>query len=121
LTKSQKLKLDALFSKFIRLRANGKCQFCGKEVGFKKLNCMHFVSRRILSTRWDTENALAGEPGCHFYLDEHPYEKNEFFKKVLGSERFEELNRRGNIITHGGLDAEKIEADLKEKIRMLEG
>jgi hypothetical protein len=121
MTRAEKLKLDSLFSKFIRLRAGEKCEYCGKPVLFKRLNCMHFISRRILSTRWNTENALAGDPGCHFYLDEHPYEKNEFFKKVLGSERFEDLNRRGNVITHGGLDVEKIEAELKEKIRTLEG
>jgi hypothetical protein len=121
MTKSEKLKLDGLFSKFIRLRADGKCQHCGKEVGFKRLNCMHFISRRILSTRWDTENALAGCPGCHFYLDEHPYEKTDFFKKYLGSDKFEELCIRGNVITHGGIDRDALEAELKEKIKVLEG
>ena len=88
-------KLDVLFSKFIRLRAKNHCERCGayKEKG---LQCCHFHSRRKHSVRYDEDNACALDFGCHQYLDSHPLEKIEFFKKRLGNIGFDMLNHRAN-------------------------
>ncbi len=111
-------KLDVLFSKFIRLRAGGKCEYCGKPT--KRLQCSHFHGRRKRSTRYDPANACGLCFSCHQYLGEHPNIHTEFFKKRLGTERFEELNIRAGIIP-AKLDKEKVEAGLLDKIQLLEG
>ena len=110
--------LDILFSKLVRLRANGICEYCGK-VGSQT---SHFHSRRKRSVRWDLDNACWTDFSCHRYLDEHPNKHCEFFKKRLGSERFEELNIRAEILVkYSKSDKEKIKADLKVKLKLLEG
>lgn len=90
-------KLDVLFSIVIRLRAKGRCEYCGKPA--KRLECSHFIGRRNRSVRWDMDNAASVDFSCHQYLDEHPYKHVEWFKKRLGSQRFEELNIRAETIT----------------------
>ena len=110
-------KLDVLFSKFIRLRAGGKCEYCG--LYNKRLECSHFHGRRKRSVRYDLENAVALCFSCHQYLGSNPYQHTEFFKKQLGDERFQQLNIRAEITVK--LDKDKIEADLLEKIKILEG
>lgn len=109
-------KLDVLFSKFIRLRAGGKCEYCVK--AFKRLECSHFHSRRKRSTRYDPDNAACLCFSCHTYLGGNPYIHTEWFKGRLGSERFEELNRRAEMIVK--VDKEAVERDLLERVRLLE-
>ena len=111
-------KLDVLFSQFIRLRAGGKCEYCGKPT--ERLECSHFHGRRKRSTRYDPDNAAGVDFTCHQYLGSNPYAHTEFFKKRLGSERFEQLNIRAEM-TPAKLDRTKIEVDLREKIKLLEG
>lgn len=113
-------KLDTLFSRFIRLRAGGKCEYCGKPTEFKRLQCSHFHSRRKRSVRYDPDNACGLDFTCHQFLGGNPYQHTEFFKKRLGSKRFEELNIRAEI-TPAKLDKEKVAADLKERIKLMEG
>ena len=110
--------LDILFSKYIRLRAGGKCEYCGE---VKALQCSHFHGRRKQSTRYDPDNCTGLCFSCHQHLGENPYEHNEFFKKRLGSGWFEMLNIRANmIVKRSKEDREKIKADLKERIKQLE-
>ena len=110
--------LDILFSKLVRLRANGICEYCGKPGS----QTSHFHSRRKKSTRWDLDNASWACFTCHIYLGEHPNKHYEFFKKRLGTERFEELNIRAEmLVKYSKSDKEKIKADLKEKVKLLEG
>ena len=111
-------KLDVLFSRFIRLRAGGKCEFCGTPRTMRQLQCSHFHGRRKRSTRYDPDNAIGADFGCHQYLGSNPYAHTEFFKKRLGSERFEELNIRAEMIVK--VDKDKVEADILEKIQILE-
>ncbi len=110
--------LDVLFSRFIRLRAKGQCERCLQEVDFKRLQTAHFDGRARKSVRWDEDNACACCCGCHRYLDAHPIEKIEFFKKLLGEEGFEALQGRMRQI--GMPDKKMIEIYLKEKIKELE-
>lgn len=114
--------LDRLFSEFIRKRAvltAGGCEYCGKKLPWKRLDCSHFIGRRKRSTRWDPDNACGLCRTCHFYLGEHPYEHTKFFEKRLGSERLEQLIIKSNTIVKP--DREKIELTLKEALRTLDG
>ena len=108
-------KLDVLFSQLIRGRAGGVCEYCGKNVGYTRLQASHFVGRRKKSVRYDEDNCCALCFSCHQYLDEHPYEHTAYFTKRLGSEKLEELVRKGNMIVK--IDREEVEAYLK---RLLE-
>lgn len=93
-------KLDALFSRFIRLRAGGYCQRCKKLLGMRSrgLHCAHYFSRGKKSVRWDKDNCASFCYGCHVYLDHHPLEKAEFFLELLGLKRFNELAKRAETL-----------------------
>jgi hypothetical protein len=106
-------KLDKLFSQYIRLRANGKCQYCGER---KSLECSHFHSRRKRSTRWDERNAIAVCFTCHRYLDENPNKHVAFFEKLLGSEEFEKLNIRAETVAKN-IDTDKLIEYYTQKIK----
>lgn len=108
--------IDKLFSRFIRLRAGGRCEYCRQ---VKPLQCSHYHGRRKRSTRWFEDNCSALCFSCHIYLGENPYQHTEWIKKRLGSERFELLNIRAET-TCTKPDKEAIKRDLKEKISMLE-
>ena len=109
-------RLDKLFSELIRRRAFPNCEYCGKKVNrWEDLQCSHFIGRRKRSTRYDSDNASGVCFSCHMYLGEHPYEHTEFFKKRLGSEKLDCLIIKGNQIVK--IDREKIEAELKEKLK----
>ncbi len=108
--------LDVLFGKIVRLLADNHCEYCGE---YKRLECSHFHGRRKKSTRWDFDNAAALCFTCHREMDEHPDVHTGFFKKRLGSERYEQLGIRARTIVKP--DRDKIEAQLKEKLRILEG
>ena len=120
--------LDSLFSEFIRKRAvafQGGCEYCGRGVSsYLALECSHFHRGNKMSTRFDPDNAcgLCGGPeGCHLYLGENPYAHTEFFKKRLGSQRFEELNIRAEtLLRYSKFDKEQLKAKLKSQIAFLE-
>lgn len=112
--KIQITKNDRLFSHLVRLNAGGFCEYCGGT----GTQTSHFHSRRKRSTRWDLDNAIWSCFSCHRFLDEHPNKHTEFFRKRLGSERFEQLNIRAETIAK--VCPEKVEAELKDKIRILE-
>ena len=106
--------LDTLFGHFVKLR-DGKCQYCGRT---GRLETSHFHGRRKRSVRFDPDNACALCFSCHQHLGENPYVHTEFFKKRLGSERFEQLNIRAETITK--IDRDKMKEELTEKIKALE-
>ena len=81
--------LDKVFSSYIRTR-DKVCKRCGG----KAQHCAHFHGRARRSVRWDEDNACGLCFGCHQYLDSHAMEKVEFFKQLLGEERFDLLNSR---------------------------
>jgi len=55
--------LDLAFSEFVRLRADGKCDMCGRKGG--KLDAHHLFKRSRRSVRWDTLNGVALCFRCH--------------------------------------------------------
>ena len=95
---------DVIFSDYIRERDGWTCQRCSK--GFIKtspssrqgLHNSHFHGRGKWATRYDPDNCTSLCYGCHRYLGSRPIEHTEFMIKRLGLEKFEELNKRANII-----------------------
>lgn len=49
-------KLDEAWSKLVKLRANNKCEVCGKT---SPLNSHHIYSRSNRSVRWDVKNGVS--------------------------------------------------------------
>jgi len=113
-------KVDALFSHYIKLLSGGICKRCNHYLGIKSrgLHAAHCFSRGRKSTRFERDNCQALCYGCHRYLDQHPLEKAEFFLNILGQARYKELALLADKPRK--LDLEAIEADLKEKIGILE-
>lgn len=110
--------LDTLFSKYIRLRAKGYCEYCGTYKGFKYLQCSHFHGRRSKATRWHEDNCAALCFACHQKLGEDPLLHTEWFKKRLG-EKFEALKIQARTIYKPDLKA--IELYLKKRLEELDG
>jgi len=110
--------LDKLFSEFIRLRANNKCERCGVYKETKQLQTSHFHGRRKKSVRWDEDNAAGLCFACHQYLGENPLEHYEWFRDRLGEGKFHDLNIRANF---RGVkpDINGITLYLREKIKEL--
>jgi len=89
---------DRLFSEFIRKRAiriSGGCQRClSQKTNYKQLQCSHLWGRRNKATRWDPDNCIGLCSGCHAYFTANPIEHQDWFRKHLGDERFEQLRLR---------------------------
>lgn len=110
-------KLDILFSEYIRLRADGKCELCLRRKTFKKLQCSHFHGRRKKSVRWDPENAAGLCFACHRFLTENPVEHVSWFRKRLGQANYDALLLRANA--HKKPDTELLILGLGQAIKML--
>lgn len=66
-------KLDAIFSKYIRIKhadCNGycRCYTCGAIVPWTKIQCGHYMSRRFLSTRFMEQNVRPQCMKCNVLL-----------------------------------------------------
>lgn len=118
-------KVDAVMSRFIKLLSGGYCKRCHKFLGVnsKGLHNAHCFSRGKLSTRFEKDNCQALCYGCHRYLDQHPLIKQEFFREILGTEAFDNLAKLAETPATGKnkIDKELIYADLKNKVKFLEG
>jgi len=123
--------LDIIFAKCIKLKIGaeyqeynsrkylfGNCEYCGQ---WEMLQCSHFHSRVRLTTRFDEENVSALCGGCHKNMEEHPDDHNDWFKKRLGSDRFEKLSIRAHMtIKDLPIDQKKLLAYYKKKIKEME-
>ncbi len=113
--------LDILFSKYIKLKAGEKCEYCGATN--KQLHCHHgVVGRRYVNTRYEEDNCACLCVGCHYLLGDFPKINNDFFIKRIGTKRAEELEIIAR--TYRKMDKnrrEEIKANLQKKVKLLEG
>lgn len=107
-SKQQKLKiiLDHIFSQYIRLRdsKNGycKCITCG-EIKFwekDKMQCGHYISRRILITRFDELNCNTQCENCNVWRDKNEMQISyrENLCKKIGEKKVLELEQKRHQI-----------------------
>ena len=69
-TEKKKVKLDRVFSQYIRLRdmmAGGyfRCISCGKLLPIKYADCGHYINRKHMSTRFSEVNCNAQCKSCN--------------------------------------------------------
>jgi 5-methylcytosine-specific restriction endonuclease McrA len=73
------LKLDTIFSEFIRLRDSDhqgicKCITCGEYKHWREMDCGHFLSREHMGTRWEEENCHAQCQSCNRFKSGKQFE-----------------------------------------------
>jgi len=111
--------LDVLFSQVVRARANYTCEYCGQSG--KKMECSHFHSRRKRSVRYDLGNCACLCFSCHTYLGGNPYVHTEWFKKRLGSKRFEQLNIRAEtLVRYSKTERDELKVQLQAQLKPYE-
>lgn len=118
--------LDAVVSRYVRTRdANSdgiiKCYTCDKEITIAKAQCAHYVSRKMLITRFDAKNNLRSCcEGCNCYLDGNL----KVFKQRLEEEHkgiteyLEEISRE--VWKPSNDELQQMLIDFRNKLRIVE-
>lgn len=65
--------LDAVYSRYLRLKAADKsgfceCYTCGGKVRWQEAQCSHFIGRAHLYLRWDSRNTVVACSDCNIGL-----------------------------------------------------
>ena len=92
----KRTKLDDVFSRLVRERAEWSCEVCDKyfpEGHRQGLHCAHFYSRRHQGLRFFPDNACAMCYACHQRLGGNPVEFAKFIEAYLGKVWAEKLYR----------------------------
>jgi len=111
--------LDDLVRKYIRLISGGYCKRCRKK---RYVEAAHMYKRNRKTVRWDLRNVYPLCQDCHREVDNDFIKLTSFLYEVLPKEEIADLERLANMtIKEYPIDRGKIKADLKEKIRILEG
>jgi len=92
-------KLDAVFSKYIRLRdadTEGycRCSTCGEVHHWTKIQAGHFISRKHYATRWNEENVHAQCVACNVFRYGEQYK----FSLYLGDKLSKKLLEKSRLI-----------------------
>ena len=90
--KIKRTQADKHLSDCVRKSAEWKCQRCGNDYKDKPagLQCSHFISRAHWGSRFDTRQ-LSLCAYCHQYVEGHPVEHIEIFKRVHGGDNPDEV------------------------------
>ena len=70
-----------------------------------------------MSTRWHEDNAAGLCPGCHRYIDDEAYDKVEFFRQLLGENKFQMINVAA--MKPQKVDKELVRLYLEQQIKLL--
>jgi len=92
-------KLDAVFSKYIRLRdadTEGycRCSTCGEVHHWTKIQAGHFISRKHYATRWNEDNVHAQCVACNVFRYGEQYK----FSLYLGDKLSKKLLEKSRLI-----------------------
>lgn len=116
-------KLDDAWAKLVKLKANMKCEHCGKTTG---LNSHHIFSRSKKSTRWDVDNGVCLCVGCHvfsskFSAHKTPTEFTFWLVKEKGRIFIDLLTLRANkIVKWHKFEKEELLEELLKEIKYYE-
>ena len=100
-----KKKLDAVFSKYIRLRRSfikdGErvctCVTCGNTNIVKKMQNGHFMSRKYTSTRFNEENCNVQCIACNRFDQGRQYEHHLYIESFYGEGTSEKLHKLSRV------------------------
>ena len=86
-------KLDAVFSKYIRLRDADqegycRCATCGEKTHWTKIQAGHFISRKHYATRWDERNVHAQCVACNVFKYGEQYKYSLYLGENLSKELY---------------------------------
>ena len=87
--KSEIKKLDLLWAKKIKERANYTCEYCLEKNAW--VNAAHIIGRRYRGTRWMLDNGICLCYGCHRAYDEHAPRAEKIRRLVIGEYRLNKL------------------------------
>ena len=92
-------KLDAIFSKYIRLkysddRGNCRCISCGKVFPWKEIQCGHYMSRRYMSTRFSEDNCRPQCVACNIFNQGNIQMYRRVLIKQIGEQRVDLIEVR---------------------------
>ena len=116
-------KLDIAWSQLVKLRAKGKCEYCGKTTG---LNSHHIYSRAKKSTRWYPENGVCLCVAHHTFsstFSAHltPLEFIEWLIEQRGKENIDDLRIKANqTVKYLKHEKEELLQQLLTEIKQLE-
>lgn len=88
-----KKELDMWFSMFIRIRDKGVCFTCGGKQFWKYQQNGHYVSRAVLSLRFDERNCNCQCVGCNIYKNGNMDEYAVRLMKKYGPKILQDLNK----------------------------
>lgn len=117
--------LDALYSRYIRLKSAQDgiciCYTCGRRLGWKQAQCGHFIPRNFLITRWDERNTKVQCVGCNIFGRGKILDFEDHLIKELGQEEVNKLKAsRFKVFKVDSIwYSQKIE-EYKNKLSMLE-
>lgn len=94
-------KLDVLWSKIIRERANHKCEVDNCQHSQKVVQAHHIFTRSNRSVRWDLNNGISLCPGHHVYSSKFsahqtPTDFTYYLEQKYGREFLDELSRKSH-------------------------
>ncbi len=118
-------KADRLYTQVTRFRFNYTCQKCGRKYReterLYNLGVSHYYGRSRENTRYDDDNVtlLCNLPCHRKWEGEERGDYTEYMINRLGQKGFEALTERAN--TYKKRNDKVTEADLLEKIKLLEG
>lgn len=92
--KSLVLKLDKVFSQYIRLR-DGKSVLSGKTEG---LTCSHLIRRGKKSTRWSETNCHAMTVGENYNHNYYPEPYTAWFIQKYGFQAYVDLKKESEVL-----------------------
>jgi hypothetical protein len=119
-------KLDAVFSRYIRLAdadegGTVQCVTCQKLLHFKEAQCGHWVKRQYRSVRWDERNVGVQCRRCNHFLDGAQDEFGLHIITKYGEPVYQELMvLKHQIKKHTRADLEDLIALYKEKLSTVE-
>ena len=121
-TSALKKDLDAIFSRYIRLKYSVNelcaCYTCGYQNHWKKMQNGHLVSRYYLNTRFDERNCRPQCYTCNMYRNGMIPDFSQRLEKELGEGITKELYKEANKIIKDFPYKEKI-AYYTEKVNQL--
>jgi len=88
-----KKELDTIFSIYIRMRDNGVCITCGSKTFWKYQQNGHYVSRAVLSLRWDEKNCNCQCPSCNVFKHGNMDEYALALQRKYGKNILNELHK----------------------------
>lgn len=98
MAKIKRDKADAVFSTYVREKANWTCRRCLKEYipPTRALHASHFQGRGKEATRFDLDNVDALCHGCHQYFTSYPGEHYEWQVKIKGQKLVDSIILKSN-------------------------